>query len=69
MTSADVVAEIAAVRNRLAASVAVDRSGWSAANRSEVVLALLELRERADAAVLDATADWDNAEAWSPTVR
>ncbi len=65
MASADVVAEIAAVRETIASWFEVDRSGWTAADRSTVLLALLDLRERTEAVALTATADWDEHEAWA----
>jgi hypothetical protein len=65
MTSAGAVAEIEAVRDTVAGWLDAERSGWSATDRSHVLLALFELRERVDAVVLDATAEWDHHEAWS----
>jgi hypothetical protein len=65
MASADVVTEIAAVRETVAGWFDVGRSGWSAADRSAVLCALIDLRERTDAVVLSATADWDRHESWS----
>jgi hypothetical protein len=65
MTSADVLAEIDAVRETVAGWFDVDRSGWSAADRSGVLRALLELRERTEAVVLDATAEWDRHQSWA----
>jgi hypothetical protein len=65
MASADVVAEIAAVRETVAGWFDVDRVGWSPHERSEVLLALLDLRERTEAATVVATADWDRNQAWS----
>jgi hypothetical protein len=65
MTSADVVAEIEAVRDTVAGWFDVDRSEWTAADRSTVLRALIDLSERTDAVVLGATADWDRHESWS----
>jgi hypothetical protein len=65
MASADVVAEIAGVRDTVAGWFDVDRSGWTAADRSAVLLALLELKERTEAVALTAAAEWDKHEAWA----
>ncbi len=51
MTSADVVAEIVAVRETVAGWFETDRSDWTAADRSNALRALLELKERAEAVV------------------
>ena len=41
-----------------------DRNGWTGRAKSERLQELLELRERLDAEVLRATADWDRDRAW-----
>lgn len=62
---ADVAAAIEAVRDTVVGWFDVDRGGWSAEDRSNVLRALLEVHERVEAVVLEATADWDRHEAWS----
>jgi hypothetical protein len=56
-----VLDQIDAVRETVMGWFDVDRSGWTAGERSSAVRAMLELRERAEAAVLAATADWNAA--------
>ncbi|MFA5885771.1 MAG: DUF222 domain-containing protein, partial [Acidimicrobiia bacterium] len=53
------------VRSAVAAAAGVDRSGWSGAARSEVVLELLGARERLDAVILAVTGEWDADQAWA----
>jgi Domain of unknown function (DUF222) len=65
MASAEVLAEIAAVRDTVAGWFDADRSGWTAADHSVVLRALLDLQERTHAMVVHATAEWDRYEAWS----
>ena len=65
MTSAGLVAEIEAVGETVAGWFDVNRSGWSASDRSTALSALVDVRERISAALLDAAADWDRHDAWS----
>src|SRR5262245_32845885 len=65
MTSADVVAEVEAVRQTVAGWFDIDRSGWTAKDRSAVLMATLDLQERVSALVIDTMADWDRDGAWS----
>jgi hypothetical protein len=65
MVAAEVLAEVEVVRDAVASWCVVDRDDWSAADRSAVLCALIEISERVDAAVLHATAEWDRSQVWA----
>ncbi len=56
---------LAGMHDQLGRLAGEDRSGWSAAARSERVLGLLEVAERLQAEVLREVGDWDRVAAWS----
>ncbi|MFA5884404.1 MAG: DUF222 domain-containing protein, partial [Acidimicrobiia bacterium] len=53
------------VRSAVAAAAGVDRSGWSGAARSEVVLELVAAQERLSALVIAVVGEWDAEQAWA----
>ena len=56
---------IAGVEDAIARLADADRSGWSAAARSEAVLGLVRTAERLQAEVLRAVGEWDAISAWA----
>lgn len=62
---AAVLAELERVRGTVVGWCDVDRSGWSSADRSAALAAMIEVRERDEAAVLHAVADWIDDGAWA----
>ena len=56
---------VEAIAAALAIAATEDRDGWSGAARSALLLELLALRERLDAAVLRAAGEWDRSGAWA----
>ena len=56
---------VAAIREAVEAFAATDRSGWSPAARSAELVEVLEIRERFEAAVVQAAGEWDRNKCWA----
>ena len=52
------------MRRSVAALSAEDRTHWTAASKSELLIELLETRERLDAEILRLTGEWERDRAW-----
>src|SRR5262245_49868364 len=53
------------IRAAIERAAGVDRSGWSAAARSALLLEILEAREQLEAFAVQATAEWDRDKCWA----